>query len=285
MKLKSLLLVICACSLLMSCMSYDKTYCVNYQAIRQKYAQPTSESPIPDEAEIAVAYTISHDSKLTAIVFNRTSEIMTIDQTQSFFVDTDGKSTSYYDPTVRTTSTTDLSSTSKGASINLGSIAGAFGIGGFVGQLANGINIGGSGTSGQSITNTTYISDLPQVALAPNSNGAMSKTFKISNLHAFRTEEKILPLISQTDSPHHFSVCISYSFDSGKTFKKIVTEFYIETFINVHLKKEGKISDALRIIEKNKPDMYNTPLWSLCFINSKKYIIDKYVSGIIYDYK
>ena len=285
MKLKSLLLVICACSLVMSCKSYDKTYCVNYQAIRQKYAQPTSESPIPNEAEIAVAYTISHDSKLTAIVFNRTSEIMTIDQTQSFFVDTDGKSTSYYDPTVRTTSTTDLSSKTKGASINLGAIGSALGIGGPLGAALGGINIGGSGTSGQSITNTTYISDLPQVALAPNSNGAMSKTFEISNLYTYPTEEMVLPLISQIDSPRHFSVCISYSFDSGKTFKKIVTEFYIETLINTHLKKEGKISDALRLIEKNKPDMYNTPWWSLCFINSKKLIIDNYVSGIIYDYK
>ena len=99
-------------------------------------------------AKIAIAYNISKDGELTAIVYNRTSEIMTIDQTKSFFVNSDGKSISYYDPTVRTTSTTNIDSHTKGATINLGSVAGALGIGGPIGQIAGGINLGGSGTSG-----------------------------------------------------------------------------------------------------------------------------------------
>lgn len=57
---------------------------VGYQSIRTTHAQPSQKSPIPDDAQIAVAYTIGGDGALTAIVYNRTSEIMTIDQTKSF---------------------------------------------------------------------------------------------------------------------------------------------------------------------------------------------------------
>lgn len=269
----------------------NKTYSVSYQAIRQKYAQPTPENPIPDEAKIAVAYTISSNGELTAIVYNRTSEIMTIDQTLSFFVNSDGKSTSYYDPTVRTTSTTDLSSSTKGASVNLGSIASAFGIGGTIGQLANGINIGGSGTTGQSITEATYIADLPQVSLAPNSNAAMSKVFTVGAI-VDKTDseiETIKPIISQSESPCRFSVCISYSIDGGKTFEKIVTEFYMESYINIPLRSEGNVSETLNIIEQNKADMYNVP-WFMLWFKDKRglgndYNTDRFSTGIIYDYQ
>ena len=239
-----------------------------------------------------MAYTISADGELTAIVYNRTTDIMTIDQTMSFFVNTDGKSTSYYDPTVRTTSTTDLSSTTKGASVNLGSIAGALGVGGVVGQIANGVNVGGSGTTGQSITEATYIADQPQVSLAPNSNAAMSKVFKVSAINdaTYNNSEIIRPLISQKDSPYKFSVCISYSVDGGKTFEKIVTDFYAESYINIPLKKEGIVSEALVTIEQNKPDMYNVPWYKLSFNDkrlnwNKDFYSREYYGGIIYDYQ
>lgn len=257
---------------------------VNYLSIRQKYAQPTQEQPIPADAKILVVYSISEDGKLTAIVYNRTSEIMTIDQTQSFFVDTNGKSTSYYDPTVRTTSTTDLSSTTKGASVNLGAIAGVFGVGGIAGQIANGINVNTAGSSGTSVTNATYISDQPLVHLAPNSNGAMSKTFKVSFDFLNNSNEVIMPSIAQENSPWRFSVCISYSFDGGKTIEKLVTEFYAESYINAPLKTEGKVSEAMTTIVKNKPDMYNVPLYILDFRNNYK-VVKRYMAGVIYDYQ
>lgn len=280
-----LILSVCICELFVSCVTYDKTYCVNYQAIRQKYAQPTQDEPIPAEAKIAVVYSFSSEGELTAIVYNRTSNIMTIDQTQSFFVNTDGKSTSYYDPTIRTTSTTDMSSNTKGLSVNLGAVAGAFGIGGAIGQLANGINVGGAGTSGQSLTNTTYISDQPRVSLAPNSNGAMSKVFTVNGLIYENKEQLIYPFMNQEESHCRFSVCISYSFDEGKTFEKLVTEFYVESYLNVPLKSQGKISEALSLIEQNKPDMYNAPCWMLNFKNKTIETIDSFVTGIIYDYQ
>ena len=183
MKHKIIYLIICV--VFASCGSTKlSTNSVGYQSVRTTHAQPSQTSPIPDDAKIAVAYSIGGDGALTAIVYNRTSEIMTIDQTKSFFVNSDGTSASYYDPTVRTTSVTDMSSVTKGGSVNLGSITGALGIGGTIGQLANGINLGGSGTSGTAETSTTYVADLPQVSLAPHSNGAMSKTFHVTGLGA-----------------------------------------------------------------------------------------------------
>lgn len=283
------IILITTCS---SCITRNKTYCINYQSVRTKYAQPTTEKPIPEEAKIVVAYTISSSGELTAIVYNRTNEIMTIDQTQSFFVNTNGQSTSYYDPTIRTTSTTNLSSSTTGSSVNLGAIAGALGIGGTLGQLASGINIGGSGTSGQSVTNATYIADQPRVSLAPNSNGAMSKVFTVTALtqsHEEYKREIVLPLISQKDSYCHFSVCISYSFDNGATFEKLVTEFYADSYINIPLKNEGKINETLNIVMQNKPDIYNVPWFKLIFKDERnifsEYNTDTFSNGILYDYQ
>ena len=129
MKHKIFYLIICV--VFASCGSSKlSTNSVGYQSVRTTHAQPSQTSPIPDDAKIAVAYSIGGDGALTAIVYNRTSEIMTIDQTKSFFVNSDGTSVSYYDPTVRTTSVTDMSSVTKGGSVNLGSITGALGIGG-----------------------------------------------------------------------------------------------------------------------------------------------------------
>jgi len=291
MKTSRTLLGIACCMMLASCSTTkDKTYCVTYQSVRMKYAQPTPENPIPEEAKIAVGYTISPDGKLTALVYNRTDEIMTIDQTLSFFVNSDGKSTSYYDPTVRTTSTTDLSSSTKGASVNLGAIAGAFGIGGALGQIANGINVGGSGTSGQSVTEATYVSDQPRVSLAPRSNAAMSKVFDVAGLAspAEDNREIVLPQLTQQESPCRFSVCITYSFDGGETFDKLITDFYVESYINVPLKSEGMVNDALKTVTHSKPDLYNTPWWNLWLRNKKSKGPNStcaFANGIIYDYQ
>ena len=83
--MKKIISVFLAITALSSCATKLITSNITYQSIRTRHAQPTSTNPIPDEAKIAVAYYISKDGKLTAVVYNRTSEIMTIDQTKSFF--------------------------------------------------------------------------------------------------------------------------------------------------------------------------------------------------------
>lgn len=260
---------------------------VGYQSIRTTHAQPSQKSPIPDDAQIAVAYTIGGDGALTAIVYNRTSEIMTIDQTKSFFVNSDGKSVSYYDPTVRTTSVTDMSSVTKGGSVNLGAIAGAFGVGGTIGQIANGINLGGSGTTGTAETSITYVADLPQVSLAPHSNGAMSKNFKIAGIGSSSLSGSAVnqPSLTNEQSYCRFSVCISYSIDGGQTFDKIVTDFYANSKIVVPVIQKGRVNDALRQVYQSKQDAINEYWWLLNFNYNIPGGFDKRVQGILYDYK
>ena len=289
MKHKIIYLIICV--VFASCGSSKlSTNSVGYQSVRTTHAQPSQTSPIPDDAKIAVAYSIGGDGALTAIVYNRTSEIMTIDQTKSFFVNSDGKSVSYYDPTVRTTSVTDMSSVTKGGSVNLGSIASALGIGGTIGQLANGINLGGSGTSGTAETSTTYVADLPQVSLAPHSNGAMSKTFHVTGLGASSLGGSAINLPSLTieQSYCRFSVCISYSTDGGQTFDKLVTDFYANSKVVVPVVKHGQVNNALRQIYEQKLDAINEYWWLLNFDNTESMGTDRRaqrVQGILYDYK
>ena len=277
-----------ACMLLASCGSTKlSTSSVGYQSVRTTHAQPSQTSPIPDDAKIAVAYTIGGDGALTAVVYNRTSEIMTIDQTKSFFVNSDGKSVSYYDPTVRTTSVTDMSSVTKGASVNLGSIAGALGVGGTIGQIANGINLGGSGTSGTAETSTTYVADLPQVSFSPHSNGAMSKIFHINGIGASSLEGGAInqPTLTEDQSYCRFSVCISYSTDGGRSFDKIVTDFYANSKVIVPVTQKGRVNDALRQVYQSKQDAINEYWWLLNFNYNISGGYNKRVQGILYDYK
>lgn len=273
------------CAILSSCSSGKLTTTeIIYQSVKTKHIQPTKANPIPENAKIVIAYSISDNGDLTAIVHNRTNEIMTIDQTMSFFVNSDGSSKSYYDPTIRTTSVTDMSSVTKGATVNLGSITGALGIGGSIGQLANGINLGGSGTNGEAITNTTYIADQPQVTLAPHSNGIMSKTFNVSKLGANKFNTINNPKFSESSSYCQFSICISYSFDNGKTFEKIVTNFYADSFISVPINKNEQINDALRNVFSQKPDALNEPWWLLYFKSNTPGVKTR-TQGILFDYQ
>lgn len=286
--MKHKIIYLITCVVFASCGSTKlSTSSVGYQSVRTTHAQPSQASPIPDDAKIAVAYSIGGDGALTAVVYNRTSEIMTIDQTKSFFVNSDGKSVSYYDPTVRTTSVTDMSSVTKGGSVNLGSIAGALGIGGTIGQLANGINLGGSGTNGTAETSTTYIADLPQVSLAPHSNGAMSKTFHVTGLGAASLGGSAVnqPSLSKEQSYCRFSVCISYSVDGGQTFDKLVTDFYANSKLIVPVTQKGRVNDALRQIYQSKTDAINEYWWLLNFNYNISSGYNKRVQGMLYDYK
>lgn len=289
MKFSHIILGLVLGLMVISCKSHTLvTSTVAYQSVRT--VQTLGET-IPDEAKIAVTYTISDEGELTAIVFNQTSEIMIIDQTMSFFVNSDGISTSYYDPTVRTTTETSLSSSSKGATVNLGAVGGALGIGGSLGSLLSGINVGGTGTAGQAVSNTTYFADQPRISLAPKSRGAMSKVFAVKGLgkNSLKNSVLVAPNLSTNDSFCKFSVCVSYSLDGGKTFEKLVTDFYVNSLLVAPIAKHGQVNDALRQIYEIKPDALYESWWLLYFNNniveSTHSVYDSRVQGILYDYQ
>lgn len=81
-----------------------------------------------------------------------------------------------------------------------------------------------------------------------------------------------------------FSVCISYSVDRGKTFKKMVTEFYVNSNIIVPVSRNENINEALRSIYLTKPDALGEPIWHLHFnSNHKIYTLNN--GGVLYDYQ
>lgn len=85
-------------------------------------------------------------------ITNKTDRVLYIDKGNCFKIYNDGYSYCYYDASIQTTVNNGGSS---GGSVNIGSLAGALGIGGTIGQIAGGVNVGGSSSSSVS---TTYAS-------------------------------------------------------------------------------------------------------------------------------
>lgn len=259
---------------------------VAYQSVRTT----DHKKEVPENAKIAVFYSITEHGELVVAVTNKTSEIMVIDQTMSFFVNSDYRSISYYDPTVRVQSETDMSSATKSASVNLGAIGSAFGVGGSFGTALSGINVGGSGTSGTAITNTTYFADQPKISLAPKSSGLMSKQFKINGIGKSYLKNQSSNIIVENEkaASTKFSVCISYSLDGGKTYDKLVTDFYVNAQIISPVTGKGNVNDALRNIYSIKSDALYEP-WSMLYIvnniTSGNHIYDTKINGILMDCK
>lgn len=258
---------------------------VAYQSVRVK------EQKNPDlakDAEILVGYGIGTDGVINGVIYNRTNEIMIIDQTMTFFINTNGTSTSYYDPTIRQTTVTDISSGTTGASVNLGAIGNALGIGGPVGSLLNGVNVGGLSTDGQSVANTTIKADLPRVSIGPKGSATLSKSFSIKGLGTDALNSSIngFSVFDNIDkSPLRFSVCISYSVDGGDTFKKLVTDMYVNSQIVVPVKDPHKINDSMRQIYAIKPDAVNETWWLMYVPNNQNTPYNRFVAGSLVDFQ
>ncbi len=291
-KKKCSFLLFCVAVLLSSCASSGKmvTSSVGYQSIRTTFKQPnmiTNKIPdVPDDAEILLVYNITSDGNLVVTISNKTNEIMVIDQTMSFFIN-NGHSISYYDPTVKSTTNTDLSSTTKGASVNVGAIGNALGVGGRLGNLLNGINVGASGTVGTAIQNMTIITDQPRVSIGPKGSGTMSKTFKIDGIgkNDLKNAAATTGFYTNENSYSRFSVCISYSLDGGSSFKKIVTDFYANSRMVLPVIQKGNVNDALRNLFATKSDALSENLWLLYFDTNVPNAYDSMVRGVLYDYQ
>lgn len=259
---------------------------LGYQSVRTDFAQ---ETKIPEDAKIAVMYVVDTDGSLNAVVKNLTTEILTIDQTKSFFIDTNGTSTSYYDPTVTATSNSSYSSHTEGTAFNLGGIANGLGIGGFLGSMMNATTLSGSGTTGNVNTVTTYMRDMPQVSLGPLGSGVMSKVFRIGGVgrEALAAAGARKGEWSKTDSPLRFSVCISYTIGEGNPMQKLVTNFYVSSTMVVDISR-GKVNDAFREIYKFKPDALYEPTYIFSLssnLPSQENVYDKMRNGVLIDFQ
>ena len=113
--------------------------------------------------KIATGYDYDDELCYFINIRNKTERVLYIDKGNCFKVYNDGYSFCYFDASMQTTVNNGGGS---GGSVNIGSLAGALGIGGTIGQIASGVNVGG-GTS--SSVSTTYASQR-FIAIPPHGN-------------------------------------------------------------------------------------------------------------------
>lgn len=277
--------------LLTSCGSTLKVPAVAYQSVIN--VRPDLKSEVPADANILASYAISPDGGLEVTIQNLTDDLMVIDQTRSFFLNSNGSSTSYYDPTVHTSTTTDIKSGTKGATVNLGAVASALNVGGAVGRLASGINVGGSTTSGQVVSNTDYIADQPKITIAPHGKIKLDKVYGVNGLgRAALVKANAGTLINLTAQRSYctFGVTLTYSVDGEETFNQFTSEFTANSLIKENVqgsKKCWKVNDALRKIYESKPNALAEPWYLLYFQTEGEDVkaVDAYYSNSLYDYQ
>ena len=110
-----------------------------------------------------------------------------------------------------------------GAGVNAGAITGAMGIGGVVGQIANGVNVGGGKSSSTSVI--TYSERI--IAVAPHS------VYEFPTANFYESEESSFPELNNVkvgnitifDEPNsvndtQWSIIVSYSYDQNCTEKQ-----------------------------------------------------------------
>lgn len=116
-------------------------------------------------------YSNGPEPKYAIIIKNKTSRVVYIDKAACFCTSSTGKTKKYYDHTEYTV--TEGGNSGSGASVNLGSVADALGVGGAVGTLAGGVNVGGD--KGKfSATTTTYKNDRV-LTIPPQSSVVLSE--------------------------------------------------------------------------------------------------------------
>ena len=176
---------------------------------------------------------------------NKTNRILFIDLGITYFSSID-ETICYYIPS----STSSSHSTTGGASVNLGSVASAVGVGGLVGGLANGINVGGG--SNNTTVNTTYAQRV--ISVPPMSTVGLEPKYLFGNKYKkicvgarlisysaiyyncdphlyFSKKTGVMYFgdhykYTEDCSPIQFSFVISYSYDESCTTTKTVSSFY-----------------------------------------------------------
>lgn len=105
-------------------------------------------------------------------VKNKTNKNIYVDLANCFKIWSDGQAEPYFS----NSSYTQTNSAAKGASLNLGAVAGALGLGGPIGALASGLNVGGANTSGTQIT----VTEQRVITIPPQGSVSLPGT-KVSN--------------------------------------------------------------------------------------------------------
>ena len=139
--MKRIIFFICLVVCSSSCATYYhyQSYIENQQGA--SYTRP--EELVSGNDQMALGYTLDGN----ILVTNKTDDYLIIDRAKSFLLDGYGSHTLFDNSTV-----TQSHSSTGGGAINLGAVASSLGVGGPVGTLASGINLGNAATNTTTIT-------------------------------------------------------------------------------------------------------------------------------------
>ena len=185
---------------------------------------------------------ISHSANNQVIKVNarnKTNKTLYLDLGNTFFI-RGGEAEPYYIPTA----TSEYGGNTTGASVNLGAVAGAMGIDGSIGKLANGINVGGASTKGTKTTvysqRVISIPPMSSKSLEPHlffpinynifpmimSYEALKNTFTTTSILDLQQGDMIH--WNAHNSPIHFSFFLSYAYDEQcDNVKTMKTDIYV----------------------------------------------------------
>ncbi len=160
---------------------------------------------------------------------NNTDKTIYVDLDKCFLINAEGTSTKCYKGGIETTTT---SGKNGGGSINLGSISSALGVGGAVGTLSSGINVGG----GKSSYSSTTKKEERFIIIPPHSK--TSFPYGIPSIRYTPTFDTYIPKngeVIDLNLPNMYRVIIGYS--DSESFENIYT-----LNINITLRKHIGIS-------------------------------------------
>lgn len=199
------------------------------------------ERMLADYGKFAIQYT----SEGGVTIINKSDSIMYIDMAESYYVN-NGTSQQLYTNSV----TTNFSSGSLGATVNLGSVTNALGVGGVVGTLAQGVNVGGSNTSGSStqVFEERYVSipplsrksvkSIPFEPIHSRKWGVHVKGWPWQDTHSMRHAKEGIYNYDKYSSPTQEYI-FAYTFNPNEKFQSTRDLFYVKTIeINKALKNE-----------------------------------------------
>lgn len=203
-------------------------------------------------------------------LYNKTDKTIYIDKGNCFRIFPNTSAYTYYAPSEQTTVT---KGNNTGASMNMGAVAGALGIGGIAGQLASGLNVGG-GT--QHSTSTTYIQQRI-LAIPPHSFQYLSEDRYVQTKGGIESQYKLvesaehmnfpsiklkLPSITSCGEPQVFSehessdgiqYIITYSLsDSFSSYSCLTCNMYIKEMIGC---KIGFVGESVKSFQKYINDL------------------------------
>ena len=150
---------------------------------------------------------------LEVSLYNKTNKAIYIDLANSYFIECDNAR-----PLFVPSSTSSGKSSTSGGSVNVGAVTSAIGIGGAVGTLAGGINVGGANTS----TNTTTVYSQRIISVPPMASISLNDIEIFTRIYKTHTRDQIYSKTFLKYAPFFKSLGIieekfdSYIVKSGK---------------------------------------------------------------------